>query len=328
MNQPAFSMNRRAALALAVLSLLALAPQGQSFAADYPERPLTGIVPFAPGGASDTVSRLFANNVGIELGKPIIVENKPGAGGNLGIALAMQAKADGYTILFCATAMTQNPGLYKTLGWNPDEVQAVAQMGGSDQLLVANVAHFPSGTLQDFVAYMKKNPGKVNFASQDSGLTANLFRTASGTQFEIINYSGGNDAAISVMSGETDIESLGYASALAGLTSGKTRPLAVAGPARLPQLPDTPTTAEAGMPLFLSHSYFGVFVRKGTPRPVIDRLNAAVNKVGQMPEVIAKMASLGFTPVQQTPEQFDNFFRTDIARWKKVVAESGIKTLD
>ncbi len=322
-------IGRRAVLAWAALSLLALSPAGHALAADHPERTITGIVPFTTGGGSDLTARLFASHMAEALGKPVIVENKPGAGGNLGIGVFTQAKADGYTILFCSTAITQNPPLYKTLGWNPDDLQAVAYMGISDQMLVVNIAKHPDiTTLQELVAYMNKNPGKLNYSSQDSGLTANLFRTASNTKFEIINYPGGGDSALAVMNGETDVSSMNYASAMAGLNAGKTRAIAVTGPKRLPQLPNTPTTVEAGLPGFIPQSYFGVFVRKGTPQPIVDRLNAVVNKVAQIPEVTAKLESLGFRPVQETPDAFQKFITSDTDRWRKVVAESGIKTLD
>ncbi len=312
------------AAALALLTLTAV----PALAADYPDHPITGIVPFTTGGGSDLMARLAANQLVNELGKPVIVENKPGAGGNIGIGLVSQSKADGYTLLFCSTAMTQNPALYKNLGWNPDELEAVAQVGAADQVMVVNIARFPKGNLQDFIAFLKQNPGKLNFAAQDSGLVANLFRTASGTQFEIINYAGGGEAALSVMNGETDSQTMVYLSAQGGIKAGKTRALAVTGPKRLPQLPDVPTTTEAGLPNYMPHSYFGVFVRKGTPRAIINALNAALNKIGDTPDLVGKMAGFGYTPIKDTPEEFDRFFRSDIARWKKVVAESGIKTLD
>ena len=315
-------------LAAAALALAAWSASSQPARAEWPEHTITAIVPFTTGGGSDIMARLFSAFMAPKLGQSIVIENKPGAGGNLGIQIVGQSKPDGYTILFCSTAMTFNPSLYKNLSWNPNDLYATAQMGVANQLIVVNIEKFPKGDLKDFVDYMKKNPGKVNFASQDSGFNANLFKSVTGTNFEVINYPGGGETAASVVKGETDVASQNYSSSTAGLSAGKIRTLAYTGVKRLAQLPEIPTTAEMGYGAYNPTAYFGVWVRAGTPKPIIDRINAVVNGLQSDPDLKAKMGALGFLSDPLMPEQFDKFYHDDIARWQKVANDAHIPTLD
>ena len=325
---PMISQSGLKCFTAAGLAALALAAAPQQARAEWPERTITAIVPFATGGGSDVMARLFSIMMSPKLGQTIVIENKPGAGGNLGIQIVGQSKPDGYTILFCSTAMTYNPAQYTKLSWNPADLTAAAQMGSSNQVVVVNAVKFPSGDFKDLIDWLKKNPGKANFASQDSGFNASLFKSVTGTSVEIINYASGGETAVSVVKGETDMASQNFSSSGPGLQSNKTRALAFTGAKRLANLPNVPTTAEVGYPAFNLNSYFGIWVRTGTPQPIIDKINAVVNQLQSDPELVTKMTALGFQPDPKPAAVFDKYIRDEVVRWQQVAKEYKIKPLD
>lgn len=296
--------------------------------AAYPDRSLTAVIPFTVGGLSDVAGRLIATFLSKKMGQTIIVENKPGAGGNIGIQYALRAKPDGYTILLSSIAMTTNPALYQHLSWDPAKVQPVALTGFIPDVVGVNTKRFPAGNLMDLVAEIKKNPGKFNFGSSDSTTAENLFALVTGTKIEIVNYPGAGDGATSLMSGETDVATTASSVLIPLVSSGKIRILAVTGEKRLAALPDVPTTTEAGLPDFQPINYFGVYVPKGTPADVVAALNKAVNETMADPDVISRLAVLGATANQSTVQQASDFYEKDIQTWKDVVAKAKIPPLD
>lgn len=314
------------ALLLAGLGLLT-APNAAR--ADYPDRVINGIVPFTAGGSADVLARIYAAELSKEFGQPVVVSNKPGAAGNIGVQLVLDAKPDGYTILFCANSMTWNPALYKTLPYDPlKDIIPVAMVAEAPFVIAANVAKFPNGGLAEFVDMVKKNPGKVNISVSGAGLAERAFAYQYGLEWTIIPYNSSTDSAMAVMGGATDLQFSSPLAVQASLQSGKVRLLAVFGDQRLADYPNVATTKEGGFTAEKSSGWFGAFLKPGTPPEIVKRLNAAMNKAATTPEVVQRVHAVGYNAITTTPEQFDTFYRTDIARWKDVVAKANIPLLD
>ena len=323
------ALRRRGVSAQALLLAAMASAYGLPARADYPERPISAIVPFTTGGTSDILARLFSANLSKELNQPVIVENKPGAGGNIGINAVALSKPDGYTILLSSIATTQNPALYRHLPYDPlKDIQPVAFLAESPQIVAINANKFPKGNLADLIDLIKKNPGKFNFSSTDSGMIVNRFSMASGVQVAIIPYAGSGDAGTALMSGEVDVHVGSLITAQGGLSAGKVRVLAVAGDKRLAALPDVPTASEEGMKGYADFSHFGAYVRTGTPGAVVQKLNTAFNKVSANPEVVDRLRALGFSPVIKSVDEFTTFYLSEIATWKEVVAKGHIPPVD
>lgn len=314
-----------AALLAVMAGLVAVAPAAR---AEYPEKVIAAIVPFSTGGTSDLMARVFAAAVSKELGQTVIIENKPGAGGNIGINAMVTAKPDGYTILFSSVATTQNPAIYRNLPFDPiKDVQPIAQLGENPNVIAVNVNKFPAGNLQDFIALIKKNPSKLNFSTADSGMIVNRFLLATGLDVTIVPFTGSGDSGTALMSGEVDCNIGGLTTAMPGISAGKVRVLAVTGPQRISALPDVPTTGEAGLN-YIDMSHFGAYVRSGTPAAIVQKLNTAFNKTQDDPQVIERIRSFGYSPTKHSTEEFQKFYLEEIARWKEVVAKGHIKPLD
>ncbi len=297
--------------------------------AEYPERVISGIVPFTPGGTTDVMARLFSVYMQKELGQPIIVTNKPGASGNIGVQSVMEAKADGYTLLFCANSMTWNPALFDNLQYDPiKDIVPVALLGESPNLFIVNAAKFPTETLAGFMALVKKNPGKYNVAVSGAGLAENFLAIQYKLNWQLVTYNSSNDSATAVMAGEADAQITSPLSVNSILSTGKIRVLGAASAKRLPNFPDVPTTGESGYPEMQSGAFFGVFVKVGTAPEIVQKLNTVLNRISAMPEVVQKMAALSWTPRQESPAQFAAFYRDDIARWKDVVEKAHIPHLN
>ena len=274
--------------------------------AAFPDRAITAVIPFTVGGLSDVTGRLIATYLSRKLGQTILVQNKPGAGGNIGIQFALHAKPDGYTILLCSLAMTTNPALYGHLGWATTEVQPVALVGFIPNVVAVNNKRFPKGGLMDLVAELRAKPGQYNFPSSDSTINESLFRLVTGT--EIVPYPSADDGATSLLSGETDVATTGCQVIIPLLSSGKIRVLAVTGPRRLQAVPDVPTTSEAGLPGYQPINYFGVYVPATTPSEIVVALNKAVNEAASDPDLVERMTTLGATTHQSTvPEPRHSF---------------------
>jgi tripartite-type tricarboxylate transporter receptor subunit TctC len=307
---------------------LALSPAA---GAAYPEpgKSIRMIVPFPPGGNTDIVARAIANELGKNLGVPLVIDNRGGAGSTLGTALAAKAPADGYTILMVSGAHTINPAMFKKLPY--DSIKDFAGITLVADLPVALVVHpsVPAKTLKELIAYAKENPGKLNYASSGPGsighLSGELLASMADIKIQHVPYKGSGPAVIDVLSGYVQMLLTSAATVMPHIKSGKLRAIALAGEKRSVGAPEIPTMIESGLPGYVVSGGFGLLAPAATPREIIKKLNAEAVKVVAMPEVRQRLASEGADPVGSTPEQYDAYIRADIEKWLKVVEKAGIK---
>ncbi|MDH0493505.1 Bug family tripartite tricarboxylate transporter substrate binding protein [Comamonas aquatica] len=323
------TFTRRTGLKTLAAATLAVAGMGSALAADaYPDKPLTMIVPFSAGGTTDILARIVGQALGQELGQTIIIENKPGAGGNIGAQQASRAKADGYT-LFMGTVGTHaiNQALYKKLPYDPvKDFAPLSRVANVPNLLVAHPSR-PYKTVQEMIAYAKKHPGEVTYGSPGSGASPHvsgaLFQSMTGAELTHVPYKGSAPAISDLLGNQIAVMFDNMPSAIQHVRSGKLRPIAVTTAKRSSELPDVPTIAEAGVPGYEATSWFGLWAVAGTPAPILDQLHTALAKVLKDPGVSKKIADQGGEVVIETPAQFDAFIKTEAAKWGKVVKESG-----
>jgi tripartite-type tricarboxylate transporter receptor subunit TctC len=315
-----------AAGAAVVLGCCLINPAAQ---AQYPARPVTGIIPFGTGGPSDIISRIVGTAMSKDMGQPIVMLNRPGVGGNLGIAAVAASKPDGYTLLFCSIATTQNPAIFRTLPYDPQELVAVAIFGDSPYLIGVSATNIPSRTLAEFIDLLKKNPGKYNIAGAGGQrMTMEKFMLQFGVKLEVINFKSAGDATTALMGGQVDLQLNNVTTLAPGAKGGTIRLLAVAGESRLKAIPTVPTTREAGFPEYVDKGYVGLYVRKGTPAEAVARLHESARRALGTPEVQQRFESLDYVPSQMTQPQADAFYRSEIARWKEVVRTANIPQVD
>ena len=274
------------------------------------------------------MSRAVAEKISQRLGQPFVVDNRAGAGGNIGAQFAAKAPADGYT-LFMGTVGTHaiNQSLYRKLPFDPvKDFAPLTRVAMVPNLLVANPAK-PYKNVKELIAHAKANPGKVNFGSSGSGssihLSGELFKSMAKVDMVHVPYKGSAPAVTDLLGGQIDVMFDNMPSAIQHVRNGRLRPLAVTTAKRSPELPDVPTVAEAGVPGYEATSWFGMFAPAATPAPVVARLNGALVKVLADPEVKKKLAEQGAEPYSEKPEQFAEFIRKETAKWSKVVKESG-----
>jgi tripartite-type tricarboxylate transporter receptor subunit TctC len=309
-------------LACALGSPLALAQT-------YPTKPLRWIVPSTPGDGSDITGRLIAERLSRELGQPVLIDNKPGAGGVLGSELTAKAAPDGYTMIVGnAGSHGVNAGIYSKLNYDVvKDFVPVAMICTTPNVMVVS-PNTKVKTVAEFVAYAKANPGKVNYASGGVGssahLSAELFKSMSGADMTHIPYKGSAPAVAGVLSDEVQVMIGNLPPWSAQIKAGKVQALAVTTAQRHHSLPDTPALAES-LPGFETIAWFGVLAPAGTPKAVVTRINALVNQALEQPEVKARLATLACDPAPSTPEAFATRVTTDVARWKKLAAERNIR---
>ena len=294
----------------------------------YPTKPVTIIVPFAAGGTTDILARIIGQALTAELGQSVVVDNRAGAGGNIGGQAAAKAAPDGHT-LFMGTVGTHaiNASLYKKMPFDPvKDFAPLTRVANVPNLLVANPAQ-PYKSVKDLIAYAKANPGKVNFGSSGNGssihLSGELFKSLAKVDMQHVPYKGSAPAVTDLLGNQIGIMFDNMPSAIQHVRSGKLVPLAVTTAKRSPELPNVPTIAEAGVPGYEATSWFGMFAPAGTPAPVLAKLNAAIVKVLGQPDVKKKINEQGAEVYSETPEQFAAFIQTESVKWGKVVKESG-----
>jgi tripartite-type tricarboxylate transporter receptor subunit TctC len=308
--------------------LFTLAFGGAAFAADYPTRPVRLVVGFAAGGPTDILARHMAQYLSAKLGQQFIVENKPGATGNIATEHVLGLPADGYTILVTTTANAINMTFYTKLSFNfLRDAEPVAGLASISYLMLINPS-IPAKTLPEFIAYAKANPGKINFGSGGIGssnqLAAELFKVMTGTDLVHVPYRGNAAAYTDLIGGTIQLIFADPASGRPHAQSGALRPLGVTAPTRLATLPDVPAIAEA-VPGYAADGWYGFAAPKGTPREVIEKLNATINAGLNDPEMKAKFAQLEAMPQIFTPAQYGAFLASESERWGKVVKAAGIK---
>jgi len=301
--------------------------------AQYPTRPITIVVPFTPGGSSDITARTFGNKVGEILGQPVIIDNKPGANGGIGGAFVAKAPADGYTLFVGSIGVFAiNPPLYKDLGYDPKrDYDLISVLVRTPNALVTT-ANFPANNVAEFIAYLKKNPGKVSFASSGTGssdhLTAALFWQKTGTTGIHVPYKGGSAAHMDIIAGNSNASFQNLGSITQHVKGGKMKLLAVTSDKRDPSMPNVPTFAEAGVPGLEVFSWQAIVAPKGLPKDVSDKIVAAVLQAAKDPGVVKKLNDIGFEVVGGTPAEFSKFLDSELARWKGVIDTGGIKQSD
>ena len=294
----------------------------------YPTKPVTIIVPFAAGGTTDILARIIGQALTAELGQSVVVDNRAGAGGNIGGQAAAKAAPDGHT-LFMGTVGTHaiNASLYKKMPFDPvKDFAPLSRVANVPNLLVAN-PNQPFKSVKDLIAYAKANPGKVNFGSSGNGssihLSGELFKSLAKVDMQHVPYKGSAPAVTDLLGNQIGIMFDNMPSAIQHVRSGKLAPLAVTTAKRSPELPNVPTIAEAGVPGYEATSWFGMFAPAGTPAPVLAKLNAAIVKVLAQPDVKKKINEQGAEVYSETPEQFAAFIQAESVKWGKVVKESG-----
>src|SRR5215471_9307730 len=298
--------------------------------AGYPNRPVRMIVPFAPGGASDFVARIISPRLGELLGQSIVIENKQGASGNIGMEAAARAPADGYTFyLGNIGTIAINPAVFPNLAVNPQkDFIAVTEVADVPSILIANPT-VPVNTVAELVALAKAKPGELNFASPGSSTLNRLemehFIKLANVRIVHVPYKGGaGPAVVGMLGGETQVMFVTLSSAISFVQAGKLKPLALSTTKRIEALPQVPTMIEAGYPDMVSSSWQGVFVPAGTPQAVVDKLHAAILATMETPEIKQRFAGGGVNVVvSKTPADFASFVASETARWGKVAKESG-----
>ena len=322
-------MQRRNWIAAAA-ALLAVSPfwASNAVAQTWPTRPIKLVVPFPPGGLIDNMARLVAPKLALELGQPIVIDNKPGAGGNLGAAEAARAAADGYTLLMASPPLTISPALYSKLPYKPEQIAPVALLGRVPNVLMV---HPSSGinSVAELTARALSKPGQLNYASNGQGtslhLSAELYKSQSGAFVTHIPYRGAAAAQTGLMATEVNMMFDNLPSALGLIKGGKLKALAVTTPMRSSALPDVPTMEEAGMKGFQVFSWFGVAAPAGLPAPILQKLEQALERVAKMPEVKAAMLKSGAEPAWANSQGLASFMQADTAKWKNVAAFANIK---
>ena len=321
--------SRRVALTTLAVAAATAALPGVAGAADkFPSKAITIVVPFSAGGTTDILARIVGKSLSEELGQAVIIDNRAGAGGNIGAQLAARAKADGYT-LFMGTVGTHaiNESLYKKLPYQPlADFAPLTRVAMVPNILVANPKQ-PYKTVGEMVAFGKANPGKISYGSSGSGssvhLSGELFKSMTKVDLLHVPYKGSAPAMNDLLAGQVSVMFDNLPSAMPHLKAGKLRALAVTSAQRYPELPNVPTIAEAGVPGYAATSWFGLFTNRQAPAPVLAQLNAAIVKVLAKPEVVAQMKEQGAIAHPETAAQFDAFIKAEATKWGKVVRESG-----
>jgi tripartite-type tricarboxylate transporter receptor subunit TctC len=316
------------ATALAAGAGVVLAGTAFAQSPGYPDRPVKIIVPFAAGGPTDVVARLIGQKLLERFGQQFYVENLAGAGGNLGMAAAAKAPADGYTILIASSSYTVNPSLYAKPPYDPDkDFTPVTKAAGAPNGLFVNPG-IPARSVKELVDLLKANPGKYTFASPGIGttphLSSELFKLTFGLDFALAPFAGGGPSIQSVVAGHTPMSFQAIPPAISLVKDGKVRALAVTSTTRSPALPDTPTLEEVGIKNQEAETMQGVLVAAGTPKPIVDLLQTEIARIVQLPDVNARLLAIGLEPAGMSSAEFAAYIKADIAKWKRVITEAKI----
>ena len=311
---------------LIAVSLAAATFAGAAAAVDYPTRPVKWIVPYTPAGTTDTLARLVAEYLTNKMGQQFVVENKPGGGNNIGTEFALRAAPDGYTMLLVNPANGINQTLYKHLNFNiVTDMQPVAGLVRSPNVMEVPPS-FPAKTVKEFIDYCKANPGKINMASSGSGtsvhMSGELFMMMTGCKMTHIPYKGAGPALVDLMGNQVQVLFDNLPSSIGHIRGGALRALGVTTAERSPALPNVPTVADT-VPGYEASAWFGIGMPKGTPREIVDKVNAQIQEMFKDPVMVKKLADLGGTPLPGSADDFGNVIKSEVEKWAKVVKASG-----
>ena len=323
-------MKSFAPLALAATLALSLVAPQHVQAQAYPNKPVRLIVPYAPGGATDIIARAAAIELSKSLGQPVVVDNRPGAGGNLGAEMAAKSAPDGYSMVMSANSLHGiTPFLYTKLSYDPNKDLVPVIVFASFANVLALHPGVKANSVKELIALIKAQPGKLSYASSGSGSTIHMsgemFKQLLGLDITHIPYKGSGPAVSDLMGGQVQMMFDNIPSAISHIRSGKLRALATTGPKRAAVLPELPTMIESGVPGFESTAWFGLAMPAGTPKEIIARMNADGQKAARAPEFVKRMNDLGYEIVGGTPEQMAAMIRDEIKRWGPIVKASGAK---
>lgn len=297
--------------------------------APFPSKPITLVVPFAPGGGNDILARLIAPKMSQQLGQPVIIENKPGAGGNLGADYVAHATPDGYTLVIASSQVTMNPYLDMKVPFNIErDFEPVGRIGSVPLMLVSNTTQ-PYKTLKEFVDFTRANPGKVSYSSPGPGtpqhLAGEVFAKLNKTDLLHVPYRGTGPSISDLMGNQVQVSFATFASAIQYVKAGKLRALGIAGQRRTPLMPDLPTFAEAGLKGYDVELWYSLLAPAKTPRAVVDKLNSALLAALKSPELSDQFTRQGFEVKGSTPDELKTYISHELARWQRVISENHIK---
>jgi tripartite-type tricarboxylate transporter receptor subunit TctC len=320
--------SRRSAMVLIAMGISALASVGGAAAADYPTRPVRFVVGYPPGGATDILARLIGQRLSEKLGQQFVIENKPGAGNNIGTEAVVNAEPDGYTVLLVNPANYINASLYTNLKFNfIRDIAPVASFNRVPNVMTV-APTVPAKTVAEFIAYVKANPGKVNMASSGNGtsvhLSGEMFMAMSDTKMQHVPYRGAAPAITDMLGGQVQVIFDNMPSIIQHIRAGSLRALAVTTAVRSPQLPDVPTVAET-VPGYEASALFGMGAPKKTPPEIVEKLNREINAVLAEPDMKKRLIELGGEPLPGTPDAFGAEIAAETQKWEKVVKFSGAK---
>jgi tripartite-type tricarboxylate transporter receptor subunit TctC len=320
-------MRLMAKFGFVILAVAALAAPAS--AQPYPNKPVRIVVPFGPGGPADVYARVIAQELSDVLKQQFVVDNKPGAGAVIGTDIVAKAAPDGYTLLMMSNTHTTNETLLATKPYVlMRDLAPVAPVNSSDLVIVVNPS-VPAKTLQEFVAYAKANPGKLNYASSGPGtpyhMAGELFKAMSGTDMQHIPHKGSGEARAAVIGGHVQMMIDAVTAMKSHIEAGQVRALATTGDKRSAVLPNVPTANEAGVPGYEATIWLGIMAPAGTPKDVVDRLNAEIGKIIARPAIREAWEKQGAVPLTMTPAQFETYMKGDIDKWAKVIRDAGIK---
>jgi tripartite-type tricarboxylate transporter receptor subunit TctC len=309
--------------------LLAAALAAPALAQSYPAKPVRIVVPYPPGGPNDIVARTVGQKLSEQLGQPVIVDNKPGASGNIGAESVAKSPADGYTLLLLTTGHTINPSLYPKLGYDlAKDLAPVTQLTAGPMVVIVNPS-LPAKNIKELISLAKAKPGALNFGSAGNGssthLAPELFSSMAGIKMNHIPYKGSAPALTDLMAGQIQVAFDFMISAMPHVKSGKIKALAVTSTTRSPAAPDLPTVAESGVPGFEVIGWNGLVVPARTPKEIVAKLNAELKKALDQPDTKERFAAQGFSATWTTPEKFGAYIESEHAKWAKVVKDSGAK---
>jgi len=301
---------------------------GLAQAQDWPSKPIRMIVPYPPGGGTDVVARIVNEKLSPELGQPLVIDNKGGAGGSVGTELAAKAPSDGYTVLMTLSSHTINPKLYTKLAYDVERDFIPVSLAAMIPQIVVAHASVPAGNIQELIALLKANPGKFNYASVGIGSTGHiageLFKLKTGVQMTHVPYKGGGPAVTDTIGGQVQLLFVSMPAAWQHVKGGRLKALAVTSAKRSIAAPDLPTIAEQGVPEVVVDSWYGLLVPAKTPAPVVAKLNAAMVKVLQAPEVREKLLAQGAEAASSSSADFEALIRDELKKWDYVIREAKI----